>query len=81
MTELQFESLIACAEGEYIEKRVPKPRLRRPNIPHKDGNAKVEKPNGRLSGSKTGGKAVDMTESAGRRPSMSAPDIKHDGPS
>ena len=73
MTELQFESLIACAEGEHIAKRMPKPSFP-PKALRENGNARAVEPS-MIQRSEDAGY---MTESVGRRPSIFASDIKYD---
>ena len=73
MTELQFESLIACAEGERIEKRTPKP-LFPSNALRQYSNAKATE----LSIIQGSEDPNYRTENVGRRPSVFASDVKYD---
>ena len=72
MTELQFESLIACAEGEHIEKRTPKPSFLS-TIPRGNGNTKETK-SPEIHRSEI---TVNVTENVGRRPSVFASDPRY----
>ena len=77
MTELQFESLLACAEGERIEKRVSRPPLVPQPIRHDGAQGMVTEAARRPSMFQTSEDAVDMTGNVGRRPSIFAPDVTH----
>ena len=76
MTELQFECLLACAEGEHIEKRGSRTQMVQ-DMPYDGANEMMIETSRRPSMFQTNDIAPDMTDNVGRRPSVFAPNITH----
>ena len=77
MTELQFESLLVCAEGEHIEKRVARSSLYPPDILGEEGDDKTMEPPRRPPMLQKSEEAVKMTGDVGRRPLVFVPDVRY----
>lgn len=77
MSELQFESLITCAEGEAIEKRVPRSSIYPQDIPQEGGTEKPMEPARSPSVFQKSEDALGVVGNVGRRPSVMALDMKY----
>ncbi len=80
MSELQFESLITCAESESIEKRVPRSSIYSQDIPQEGGTEKPMEPARSPSMFQKSKDALGVIGNVGRRPFVSALDTKYNAP-
>jgi hypothetical protein len=77
MSELQFESLITFAEGEPIEKRVPRSSIYPQDIPQEGGTEKPMEPARSPSMFQKSEDALGVIGNVGRRPSVMGLDMKY----